>query len=614
MTSTTRRFTTMAASTTAHIHTTVVMLLCLSLFLDTDTVSFYVEGGGGSGSGFSSSSSSCQFPLIWSGTWFQSGIVRQVHIDRHTFSTKGKCIKSSGDKFLMEDRKENLFRCVVIIEKHPNVLQYKEAFTDRSESLETLCSFITGDDPLFSMVRVNATPVPCPFKGPYQFTYYRGYSPECENPPSTIDACTDDWRLQLRFQACPDVIGSESTVEELVCLATWKEGSMHYLVGQLERKIPKMATTAEDKYRCFVYEKRKGDFDGHTGTFHLAQSGDATCNGLQTIEGSRTLKLTKIAVHPTTTEFASVGCTYPSWMTDVARQWHTLDWRRTYTFGHHNATLRVTNASGILEMRAICAATSGGSGDSSAVDDETSGVLKQKRDVTLVVHATEGCNVGYICMIFYQRTHHVVELQMSNFSENTDDVCSPSTFDRSSTPYVTLITSSPRAKQCPDLGRYSRLVQSKHGGGGGNARGRRDVCPPEFTSLRMGCDRVDALEFETDCPSEHRIESHECHADWQENGTSFLITSVKGTQTRYCFVYTVSHDKVLRFSSVQDSCRRNVRPGASDRSTAFNVTSSGRCTASSDSGGSNDSVVGLHFVLLTAVTTTAASLVRIMAR
>lgn len=73
------------------------------------------------------------------------------------------------------------------------------------------------------------------------------------------------------------------TVEELECLATWKESSNHYLVGRLHHR---MATTDEQRYRCFIYQKS----DPHT--YQLGQSGEATCNGLLSLnDGSRTIKL-----------------------------------------------------------------------------------------------------------------------------------------------------------------------------------------------------------------------------------------------------------------------------------------------------------------------------------
>lgn len=72
------------------------------------------------------------------------------------------------------------------------------------------------------------------------------------------------------------------TVEELLCLATWKDGSTKYMIGKLEHTP---TSSDEEKYRCFVVGKSMG------GTFDMAQSGDATCNGMSSpTDGSRTMK------------------------------------------------------------------------------------------------------------------------------------------------------------------------------------------------------------------------------------------------------------------------------------------------------------------------------------
>lgn len=132
--------------------------------------------------------------------------------------------------------KRACYKCVVIHEKHINVLQYKEsehiciifvirtnlnkynnlihfvcllAYCQGRESLTTLCGLITGDALLYSMFRENAVAIPCPFRGPFTFTYNRGYG-DCISPVSSIDICTEDNKLLLSYQACPDVHGSES--------------------------------------------------------------------------------------------------------------------------------------------------------------------------------------------------------------------------------------------------------------------------------------------------------------------------------------------------------------------------------------------------------------------
>lgn len=80
------------------------------------------------------------------------------------------------------------------------------------------------------------------------------------------------------------------SVEELQCLASWKEGSIRYLVGQLHHHH---VTSNEDKFRCFVYEKTTASSENADGVdYRVAQSGDATCNGLfSATEGSRTMTL-----------------------------------------------------------------------------------------------------------------------------------------------------------------------------------------------------------------------------------------------------------------------------------------------------------------------------------
>ena len=75
--------------------------------------------------------------------------------------------------------------------------------------------------------------------------------------------------------------------QKLECQASWRDGSRHFMVGKLDYLH---ATTDEDKFRCFVYEYK--DPLRPSEGLHLAQSGDATCNGLVSLhDGSRTLNL-----------------------------------------------------------------------------------------------------------------------------------------------------------------------------------------------------------------------------------------------------------------------------------------------------------------------------------
>lgn len=92
------------------------------------------------------------------------------------------------------------------------------------------------------------------------------------------------------------------TVEELICLAVWREGSTRYMVGRvLQQDRRSSHASDEDQYRCFIYERvnhpgKDGANGHHSGggiRYNIAQSGDATCSGLQNaLEGSKTMKLT----------------------------------------------------------------------------------------------------------------------------------------------------------------------------------------------------------------------------------------------------------------------------------------------------------------------------------
>ena len=78
--------------------------------------------------------------------------------------------------------------------------------------MESLCNTIAGDAPLFTMFRKDGSLVKCPFRGPHSFSYSKGDKGQvCEYPASYMDTCSDNKRLQLRYQACHDVQGSESS-------------------------------------------------------------------------------------------------------------------------------------------------------------------------------------------------------------------------------------------------------------------------------------------------------------------------------------------------------------------------------------------------------------------
>jgi len=96
------------------------------------------------------------------------------------------------------------------MQRYTSLLLLAYCTSDSPEpSLPTQCGTLTSDATLVSLFRSNAAPLPCPIKGPLEFTYSQGEG-ECNSPRSRAEACTQDSRLLLRYQACANVHSSES--------------------------------------------------------------------------------------------------------------------------------------------------------------------------------------------------------------------------------------------------------------------------------------------------------------------------------------------------------------------------------------------------------------------
>ncbi|KAK9719404.1 hypothetical protein QE152_g22691 [Popillia japonica] len=556
----------------------------------------------------------CEFPREWTGGWFQSGVPNPLHINATFIETKGECYQEQGEKVVVYDKADNCYRCMAIHVKHPSVLQYKETDCVRVSPQE-ICTGISGDAPLYSMFRKypEAKPIPCPFKSaPFTFSYNRGTG-DCSSPVSKAESCTDDSRLVLKYQACPDVHATESNVEELICVATWKEGSTRYLVGRITQGNRRPLTSDEDQYRCFIYQR---DIEASKVVYNIAQSADATCNGLQSaFEGSKTLKFKTVDNHHN-------RCKFPTWITDH-HTWLSLDHKKTFKFSQRNATLKIVDEEpkppikthenyvwnsefGMesqeqrkqnSEMRVIC-----------------HGILQQSTEqkkvqmVQIVAHMTHGCNSGYVCMVFYKRDNKVIEIQQSeHYQENPDEACRY--FDATTVPFTTLITTTLKPKKCPHLGRYTLAINNIQS----EKRRKRQqpavldqipaVTPPEceshdYESLSVGCtSSQEQMEFKTPCV-DHPTVGYSCHGSWYENNTYYVITTPIARRStdniRYCMVYSLTSlnqglsgdvgispvrnggPHLLRLSGVLGNCNRDIIPGIKGN-WAFNFTSDGSC-------------------------------------
>ncbi|XP_046424468.1 uncharacterized protein LOC124303534 isoform X1 [Neodiprion virginianus] len=561
----------------------------------------------------------CEFPASWSGLWFQTGKPEPVFVNS-TILNNRTCHENRNDMYIIHEAEENCYRCMIINERHENVIQFREELWCRSLApLEEMCNSISSDESLISMFRLDSRPIACPFTGaPFKFSYSRGLG-ECTNPVSHAESCTDESKLLLKYQACPDVERTESSTEELQCLATWKDGRNKYLVGTVKSVGRSIIASNEDMFRCFLYEKTPH----HQGkvVYDLAQSEDATCNGLTSVaEGARTIKLTKV-------DKGHNRCTYPSWVTQH-HDWHSLNGSKTYHFTARNATLKVraqdNNDDSFHEEKIVCHNL-----QKLYPNDNMQGYT-----VKLVAHISSGCDSGYVCMMFHKRDGHIIEIQQSDHKAiMPEEACE--SWDPSTMPYTTLVTSMLHQRKCPHPGRYtiidyglSEMLPSP------SRRQRRSMKPMRTAERRtwqdegeedeckngaveIGCSSTSQNEMSIDNSCETEKDAFLCHGSWEENGTWYTIASLRnskltsGQGQTYCFSMQTSdvpskmtgrggssgdhHEQEFRLSARSHTCQRSLA-----EQWTYRLTSQGVCedlTKAASSTASSSSLSRVSLVL-----------------
>lgn len=536
------------------------------------------------------STTNCSLPDSWRGRWFHSGVAAPVVITAKKIDFKGICTEQDRDRFLLKDPKHNCYRCLVVHQRHYNVLQYKETFCDTTGGLANVCDMLTGDSLLNSLFRLDAQPIPCPFPDSYTFTYARGHS-ECAYPLSTVDSCTVEHKMLFRYQACPDVQGTESTQEELVCLGKWREGSNNYLVGKSDNP---RATSDEDRYQCFVFKEwSKGNNRG----YHVAQSGDATCNGLYSIYGG-SMRLVMQRMDP-----SGSRCNFPIWV-EGGYIWHSLDSTTTLHVSRRNHTLRLKTPERIVTHSCLMP------------------YAHTRMSATYVTKVVHGCTSGYQCVHMIARDEPVLEIIMGKVTPVSSAACNRNNFNASSTDFTTFVSSRAESRQCPGVGRYEVVggvsessvsgedmgVAALGVGTGGSSNGfplyshddevplREQCVGGPFTHLAVGCKGSDKLILSNQCSSAE----YSCHGSWEDSGRQYLVVtptsrSSKGVR-RLCLVLERGVG-VMSLASSTRSCGRDLTPGLHGHM-ALNTTSTGGCDPTPQLNGSGSTSIHSSATLL----------------
>jgi len=527
-----------------------------------------------------STGSRCTFPRLWEGEYFHLGYSSSLIVNNNSITEKGECVWSDGSQYVLksQDAGKDCWRCLSIYRKHQNVLQYKESDCEYQAQFtgpNDLCTRIAGDDPMFSMFRTDAQPTRCPLRGPYMFSYARGGTgPACAYPASYMDTCgRDHSRLQLHYQACIDVAGSESAREVVRCLAAWRDGSKSYFVGELMAAPRRRHQLSEERrYRCYVYEQYgKGD----NRTVKMAESAAATCKGLWSpAEGYKVFDMERVVG-------SGERCVFPRWFTahhtwtaiDSTSTIHINSGQRSFKLRHnqrveatmsHPSVNVLTPVFEDVEWHYACQEQ-----------------VVQARHSVQIVHYVKSanCDSGYVCASISKIADNVIGVEFGEKARNPREACT-SLYFMPSDNISSIGGTSNRFQQrrlyvarshrpggggvCPLNGRYS--LQSIVGVDAPQALTQCDQKRPTVGSsgdsattlsvLTGGCGGSDhLLRVESLCQPPHNRTKTEfrCHAHWLDpDGVSRLILSDGGSSGSF------DSDRLLCLSYTESAVRLSV--------------------------------------------------------
>lgn len=517
----------------------------------------------------------CHFPGSWEGGWHHLMHPYPLNITSTTIDTKGTChqtvssdysggnMTGFGQFILQED--SGCLKCMIIYQKHFNLLQYRESeclpsphhSTSSPGQLGSQCREIPGDAAMYTMIRALASPVACPLQGPFSLAYGKGGADkQCSHPPSLMDSCSDASVVQIQYQACPDVAGSESLVERMTCVAKWKEGNKRYFVALVSSRLT-VRLEPKERYHCFLYEHISGQMRMAQGQF------TGSCRGLWSVlEGKRTFSLNKLG--------RSESCRLPHFLTQHPK-WRSLD--RSLSL-HLDPSL--TSFSFLTQ--------------GTTLEQVSCHSLKEEGDeASLVVHVKQGCSSGYMCLGLTVRDINLVTATYGLRANHPEEACSHHYFSPSSSSFSLLVaenTSSP----CPFSGSYRIEGQLLD-------EGLEEEDKQCGTFMQAGCSNFHRLELQEQCGGKvTNRTSLVCHGVWQSANTSQLVLSQPSQLSYHCLAY---REQVGRLVATLNPGHCNFQPGA-------NISSSGPCilplireekVVDSNQGGNLRGAVQLAFIM-----------------
>ncbi|KAL8580562.1 hypothetical protein ACOMHN_058005 [Nucella lapillus] len=227
-----------------------------------------------------------------------------------------------------------------MVKGHHSSRANRPGFCDNDDNIDKVCGTITGDFQLHTIVKVSGNPIPCPFQGPYTFSYSNESEDRCTEPPSEIHACADKSKFIFRYKRCKRIPHTQDVELSFQCFAMWFNGE-YFLYGKFSstgrQVIKKMYRCFGPKLGCLLVEVSDTallfllllyNTRLHVSIFakmyilygtrgEMSMSQDATCQGLSSPHlGMNTFEL----VHQVD-QWPRPSCVFPNFL------WRSGAWR-----------------------------------------------------------------------------------------------------------------------------------------------------------------------------------------------------------------------------------------------------------------------------------------------
>ncbi|CAF2112150.1 unnamed protein product [Rotaria magnacalcarata] len=451
-------------------------------------------------------------PAAWLGSWYQRGMNSLLEITIDHIKTKGLCIDAlpSQQYYFLTDRLNRCTRCLVFIQRHINLLQYRESECIDADDLSSITScpnMIAPDAVLYTLHRNDSKPQSCPIQPPFHFTNLIKDSSVCNQSISSsyINECAKDYQFHLHLSPC--ALNQPTFDLQFVCVGTWVEDFHTYFVTRIISKRPRHHRS--NQYACFRFLSKERS----SSLLSLSIATDDSCRDLYSKQMSTvmTLSASNYQIVNKSTDF----CIFPD-------QYQAYEW---YTI---NGTIRmVINNTDIeligLNKRLYC---------HEMIDSEKSITTYQIRTYT-------NCHITHECLRLIQRTDNVIELYTATLlNENDCYYLNDDNYEL----YLTVFTKS--------------FIPS-------------DPCPPYINDLLIQSTTIDfdlktkSLHMSIDCDKEQKLTISQndqnlkprsitglgtCLASWRldDSLTTHFIAQSKHSNDFYCFSFEMTNRITIR--------------------------------------------------------------------